>query len=225
MKILVVADIHGNLKNLNLLLEKIEKEKLDLIIIPGDFTDLFADYKDFDQLDVAEMLIQKFLSLKTKILCIPGNNDPYDMVYLFDEYGVNLHEKVVEHGGLDFAGFGGAKTPFATNFEPTDDEFKAGLAKIEKQLKGKFVFVSHAPPKDTKLDKVKAGDHVGSQIIKDFIVKHKPILAISAHILEARGEDKLGETKLFYPGALTEGYYGLVNLDKEIKCEIKNLKE
>lgn len=222
MKLLVAADIHGNLKNVDKLIKKVEKEKIDVVVLPGDFTDLFGDYKDFDQLDVAEMIIQRFLTLDAKVLCIPGNNDPYNIIYLFDEYGVNIHEKCVDVNGTLFTGFGGAKTPFATNFEPSDEEIEAGFKKIEKKLKPNFVLVVHSPPKDTKLDKIKSGEHVGSKKIRDFIIKHKPRLAISAHIFEARGEDILEKTKLFYPGALTEGYYGLVDLES-LKCEIKKL--
>ncbi len=223
MKFLVVCDIHGNLKNLNKLVDNF-KEKIDGIICPGDFTDLFADTTDFDQLDITEMETQKLLSLNKNLVCIPGNNDPYSVMEIFEYYKTSIQKKAKKINNLLFAGFGGAQTPFNTAYEPTDDEIKEGLAVIEKQLKGDFVFVAHNPPKDTKLDKLESGEHVGSKLFREFILKHKPVLAISAHIFEAKGEDKLGETTLFYPGALTEGFYGIVDIEgKKVKTEIKKL--
>jgi len=92
-----------------------------------------------------------------------------------------------------------------------------------KDVKGKFILVTHNPPFGTKLDKVETGEHVGSKVIREFIEKEKPLLAISAHIHEAGGIDKIGKTTIFYPGVAYEGYYGLVEVGDEIKCEIKKL--
>ena len=223
MKILVVCDIHGNAKNLTKLVETF-KEKIDAIVCPGDFTDLFADTTDFDQLDITETETQKLLSLNKHLFCVPGNNDPYDVLEIFEYYQTNVHKKIKKLNNLLITGFGGAQTPFNTSYEPTEEEIKEGLGKIEPQLKGDFVFVTHNPPKDTKLDKLESGEHVGSKLFRDFILKHKPLLAISAHIFEAKGEDKLGDTTLFYPGALTDGFYGIVDIEgKKVKCEIKKL--
>jgi len=90
-----------------------------------------------------------------------------------------------------------------------------------KNISGKFILITHNPPFGTNLDRTETGEHVGSKAVREFIEKNKPILAISAHIHEAGGIDKLGDTVLFYPGVAYEGKYGLVSINKEIKCEIK----
>jgi putative phosphoesterase len=221
MKILVIADIHGNFRALESALETMKKEKTDLVICPGDFTDIFSTPSEFSQLDIANLVIQKLLVLNKQILCVPGNQDPYETLELLGEYKINLHNKAKKINGIKFIGWGGARTPFNTIFEPSEEETRDALETLGRNAKD-FVLVVHNPPKETKLDLTSSGKHVGSPTIRDFILKKQPILAISAHIHEARGIDKLDKTTLFYPGPIFDGYYGIVEIKgKKVKCEIK----
>ena len=224
MKILVLADIHGDRAALDKVLDSI-KEGFDVVICPGDVTDMFNIPKEFSQMDMADMIIQKILALKKPLLCVPGNHDPYEMVHLLDDYGINLHEKVKKMGGVKFAGWGGALTPFNTIFEPTEEETTEALALLGGKVNGDFILVVHAPPKNTTLDRVASGEHVGSEAVRGFILEKQPLLAVSAHIHEAGGTDKLGKTTVFYPGPVYEGWYGIVILEgKTVKCERKQIK-
>lgn len=220
-KIMVVADIHGEFEKFSKIVDKTKEHDFDLVICPGDFTDVFNTPEGYSQVDITELILQKLLSFGKPVFCVPGNHDPYDTLDLLDEYDVNIHGRVKKLRGLEFVGFGGAATPFNTKFEPTEEEIKETLEKGVNDIKGKFILVTHNPPFGTNLDKTETGEHVGSKTIREFIEKNKPLLAISAHIHEAGGIDKLGETTLFYPGVAYEGYYGLVEVGKEIKCEIK----
>ncbi len=220
-KIMVVADIHGEFEKFSRIVDKTKEHDFDLVICPGDFTDVFNTPEGYSQVDITELILQKLLSFGKPVFCVPGNHDPYDTLDLLDEYNVNIHGRVKKLKGLEFVGFGGAATPFNTKFEPTEEEIKETLDKRANDIKGKFILVTHNPPFGTNLDKTETGEHVGSKSIRGFIEKNKPLLAISAHIHEAGGIDKLGETTLFYPGVAYEGYYGLVEVGKEIKCEIK----
>jgi hypothetical protein len=222
-KILVIADIHGEFEGFSKLVDKMREHDFDLVVCPGDFTDMYNTPEGFSQLDVAEMIVQKLLSLGKPVLCIPGNHEPYEILDVFEEYGVNLHGKVKKIKDFEFIGFGGAATPFNTKFEPTEDEIKQTLGMKVKERKGKFILVVHNPPFGTNLDKTETGEHVGSKAVREFIEKEKPILAISAHIHEAGGIDKLGKTTLFYPGVSYEGFYGLVEINDGVKCDIKRL--
>ena len=222
MKILVFGDVHGKIDVLSNIIKNI-KIKPDLVICPGDFTDMFERIEGFSQLDVSNMVIQKLVSFRCPVLCVPGNHDPYDILKLFDRYKINIHGKKRNINGLNFIGWGGALTPFHTLFEPSDEETISNLEKLSKGLKD-FVLIVHNPPKNTKVDKVFSGAHVGSEIIRNFIEKTKPILCISAHIHEAGGVDKIGNTTLFYPGPVYEGKYGIVNIEnKKVSCEIKKI--
>ena len=227
MRVLVLADIHGRLEKLEQVLSKAQKEKFDLVICAGNLTDCFENSLDIEQTDLADMVVQKLLLLKKPILCIPGNHDPFEVVALFEDYGINAHDKKRVFGGLAFIGFGGAQTPFNTVFEPSEAEVKEALDyNSEKLAPGKFILIVHNPPKDTKLDKVLSGEHVGSRAVREFILAKKPLLCIAAHIHEGAGEDKLGETVLFYPGPVVGGKYGIVEISGDkIKTEIKSVEE
>jgi hypothetical protein len=223
MKLLILSDIHGEYEKLNKVIESIE-DKFDIIVCNGDVTDMFNIPKEFSQLDIADLIIQKILSMNKPLLCVPGNHDPYEILNVFDDYGINLHEKIKTIEKIDFIGFGGADTPFNTMFEPSEREIEESLGKLKKEIKNRFVFVVHNPPKNTKLDLTSAGKHVGSGVIRNFILENKPILVISAHIHEASGIDKIDKTTLFYPGAVFDGFYGIVEItERGVECKIKKV--
>ncbi len=226
MKMLVVADMHGNTEALDAVLADAAKERFDIVICPGDFTDMYAPNAVFSQADAGEMIVQKLLAFNKSLLCVPGNQDPYEMLGVFDEYGVNLHGRVRKMHNMVFAGWGGALTPFNTLLEPTPEETKAALSLLKQKLAGKeFVMVVHNPPKDTKLDLAASAKHVGSEEVRKFVDEARPRLLISAHIHESGAVDKIGESTLFYPGPVFEGRYGVVELGKDgCKCRTVKVK-
>ncbi len=226
MKILIFADIHGEFERAGEVIDKVKTEGIDLIICPGDFTDMFNVPLGFSQMDIADMVLQRIMALHVPVFCVPGNHDPFEVLEMFNEYDVNIHGKIRRLDDMFFVGWGGALTPFNTIFEPTEEETRDVLTHLGKRLNpGKFILVVHNPPKNTKLDKTITGKHVGSQAIRDFIEKKQPLLCISAHIHEARGVDKINNTTLFYPGALYDGYYGIVEINGDkVKCESKRVE-
>ena len=219
---LVIADVHGKFEVLQKVMDEAGKEKFDVVICPGDFTDMFDIPPNFTQLDVADIVIQKLLIPNKPLLCVPGNHDPYEILEVFEEYGTNLHNKAKKVVGLTLAGWGGAPTPFNTLFEPPEEETKEALSRILKKVKGEWVLVVHSPPKGTSLDMIGQKKHVGSGAIKDVIMSKKPMLAISAHIHENSGTDKIGRTTVFYPGPAYNGFYGIVEISNgKAECHIK----
>lgn len=224
MKILVAADIHGDMEALDAVLADAAKEKPDMVLCPGDFTDMYSQNTAFSQADTGEMIVQKLLAFNKNLLCVPGNQDPYEMLAIFDEYGINLHGRTRKTLNTLFAGWGGALTPFNTLLEPTAEETKTAMTLFRQKLEGKdFVMLVHAPPKDTKLDVAGGQKHVGSDEIRQFVLEAKPRLLVSAHIHESGAIDRLGETTLFYPGPVFEGCYGIVELEKG-SCRCRMLK-
>ena len=222
MKILVIADIHGDFQTLEKILDK--SPGPDLVVCPGNFIDAFKLPPEFSQLDIADLILQKLLSLGKPLLCVPGNHDPPETLDLFEDYKINLHAKLKPFKGLQFLGYGGAHTPFNTLFEPTEEEVKEALNSLSNSVKNPLVLVVHNPPKNTKSDQLSSGKHVGSQAIRDFILAKKPILTLTAHIHEAAGQDILGGTVIFNPGPAFQGKFGLVEIGKTIKCKTLKLQ-
>ncbi|MBI4020123.1 MAG: metallophosphoesterase [Candidatus Aenigmarchaeota archaeon] len=223
MKILVLTDIHGKHEAVSKLLAGI-KTDYDMVLCAGDLTDMYDIPQGFSQMNIADLVIQKLAAQGKPVLCIPGNHDPFEILELFDDYGINLHGKHRKVLRVNFVGFGGASTPFNTLFEPTEEEIVGGLRKSAKTGED-FVLVVHMPPKDTKTDLITEGKHVGSRAIRDFILESRPVAAVSGHIHESQAIDRLGKTQLINPGPAFQGNYGIIEIKGgEAACEIRKAK-
>ncbi len=223
MKILAVADIHNDIENILQFLSKASVLKFDVIVCPGDFTDLAP--KGFSQEEIGRLVVDELKSVGKPVLGVPGNLD-LDVIKILEEEGISIHGegKIVEDVG--FFGFGGAKTPFGTSYEPSEAEIENGIRKSYKDIKGaKFkVMVTHSPPKNTKLDMIVSGAHVGSEIVRKLIEELKPEAVVCAHIHEARGVDVVGASKAINPGRFSEGYCGIIEVnDSGVTAKVVNL--
>ncbi len=210
MKILTLSCIHNDIENLMILFDQIKKIDFDIIVFPGDFTDLNFP-KGFERIDIARIIVAEFMDLDKPILSVPGSWDKELIEYL-DKEKISVHNKGVKIDDFGFYGYGGARTPFGTPFEPTDSEIVNGLKKGYEMIKDqKFkIQVTHMPPARTVIDRLYNGSHVGSEGIRDFIQEFKPNVAISSHIHEAKGFDDIGNSMLINPGRFPEGNAGFI---------------
>lgn len=87
-----------------------------------------------------------------------------------------------------------------------------------KKQKQSIIFLTHNVPYNTKLDKIldkkspRVGQHFGSYLARDLILKHKPLISIGGHMHEHFGKDKLGKTTI-----VNSGFGSYVNTILEIK--------
>ncbi|MEM5794343.1 MAG: metallophosphoesterase [Candidatus Aenigmatarchaeota archaeon] len=212
MRILAVSDIHNDVENIITYTDKISFINFDVIVLLGDFTDYNLP-KGFEARDIGELIIEEFKTFKKPMLAIPGNFDR-DLIELFKEKGINLHGegKIIENIG--FYGFGGARTPFHTPLEPSENEIEEGLKKGYEKVKNceVKVQVTHVPPFNSKVDIAYTGAHIGSEAVRKFIENYKPKVAICSHVHEARGLDEIETTKIINPGRFPEGYCGIIDV-------------
>lgn len=209
----VVSCIHGDVENLMKFLDKVSMLNIDIVVCPGDFTD-FALPKGFTRLDMASIILGEIRGLGKPILTVPGSWDGEVIDFLKKEkVSVHAEGKIVD--GIGFYGYGGARTPFNTPFEPSEGEIELGLERSFSDIKKATIKiqVTHAPPSRTKVDKIATGANVGSESVRSFIEKNQPNAAVCAHIHEGRGVDELGRTKIINSGRFPEGYVGLIGID------------
>lgn len=226
MEILAMSCIHNDIENIIGLIEQAKKYRFDVVVFPGDFTDLNFP-KNFDRIDIAKIIVAELRLLGKPLLCVPGSWDK-DIIEYLDSKGVSLHGRGTVVNGVGFYGYGGARTPFGTPFEPQDDEIESGLKRGYEQVKDAKlkVQVTHMPPARTAVDRIPSGAHVGSEGVRRFIENNRPDLAISAHIHEARGSDDLKKTVLVNPGRLPEGSCAMISLNSDgAKVRMLNLTE
>jgi Icc-related predicted phosphoesterase len=218
MKIISFGDIHEDYSNLIPL--KNELENADLVIVTGDLT-------NFNGRKEAEKVIEAIMKYNENILAQLGNLDLPEVNDYLTEKGINLHRNGFIRDDVGIFGVGGSNpTPFNTPTEFSEVEIETFLHEgIDKVKDTKFkIMVPHMPPKDTKIDIISTGAHVGSQSVRDFILKHKPDISLSGHIHEARGRDKIENTIVFNAGMFREGGYVVITKTPEgLSAELKVL--
>jgi len=132
-----------------------------------------------------------------RMYVIPGNHESEGDIGRFcEQYGFhNLHGKTLEIEGHAVAALGYSNpTPFNTPGEYSEQELADRLQEFDSL--DPFVLICHAPPKGTKLDRVREGQHFGSTAVRDFIDRRQPRYFYCGHIHEAAGQqDTIGRTQ------------------------------
>jgi len=222
MKILAVSDLHGEIKPI---ITYLENNKVDLIIVAGDIT-------HFGPPELGEDLLNEISSFEIPVMAIPGNCDPESIHTNIDNsQAINIHARNVIIRNIGICGFGGSNpTPFDTPLEFEEvqiyDEAKRAIEKIKNEKI--TLFITHAPPYNTKTDLLPSGVHVGSKSLRKIIEDVQPTVNICGHIHEASGTDKIGKTTIVNPGELSHGHACLIQIpddsqEEEIETEIIKL--
>lgn len=223
MRILVIGDMHNDVENLMQYIDMASQLRFDIIVCPGDFTDIAP--KGFSSIEIGRLILEQLKATGKPLLAVPGNQDDR-MIPVFEREGISVHGRGKVVDGIGFYGFGGAKTPFGTAYEPGEEDIEAGVRDAYESVKDVpiRVQVTHNPPIGTRLDMISTGAHVGSPVVRKLIEELKPAAAICAHIHEARGVDEIGQTKVINPGRFPEGYCGIIDIrEGTVDMKVVNL--
>ncbi len=192
MKILASGDIHGDTNLAKKLVEKAEKENVDLVVLCGDLT--YAE-RSLDN------IIGPFVAKGKKVLIIPGNHETVATAdFLAELYGIkNIHGISVRYKDVGIFGCGGANIGL---FQLEENEIfqllKQGFERIS-YLKKK-IMVTHVHPSGTKMEKF-TSIFPGSKGVRQAIEKFQPDIALCSHVHEAEGiEEKIGKTRVINVG-------------------------
>ncbi|RKX70657.1 hypothetical protein DRP53_04180 [candidate division WOR-3 bacterium] len=185
MRILALADLHGRKI-------KLEGRSVDLVVIAGDITQ-FGGYHE------AKRVLAPITASGLRLLAVPGNCDYPGVATYLSEIGANCEERLMVIDGFGFLGLGGSNpTPCNTPNEFPEAELKQRLNRFLAEKIS--VLISHAPPYNTTVDLTHSRTHAGSRSVRDFIEEVEPELVICGHIHEAKGEDRIGKTRIINPG-------------------------
>jgi len=188
----------------------------DVVLLPGDMTNGGIHHL-LRLLDILE-------EVNEAIYAVPGNLDTPQILAHLSREGYNLHRTHVAYEDFVLAGVGGA-LPFAGKFVFSEAQLAAML---DESIQGApdlpLVLVCHQPPYGTACDRLSDGQHVGSQAVRDFILRVQPALCFTGHIHEAQAVDRLGQTHILNPGPLwlSRAYaYAELEAGRVIACEIR----
>ena len=211
LRILACGDIHLELKLFNEVLELVKNEKIDLLILPGDFCNaraLDSDAKVNDFLLQANPLVKILEKIDIPIFFVLGNHDPVELgpILSNNPFVSNLHGRRIRWNNYVFGGIGGSHMvppqllkltiPFIErgfSQEIYDKGFKL-TRKISSDNTSIFLY-SNVPkmyqdafPCDiliTHTPPLLLNDkeyNISSSGIYELISRYKPMLCISGHI-------------------------------------------
>src|SRR5690242_13150274 len=182
MKLLIFSDIHTD----KTALERLMEIEADYYFCAGDLANFG---RGLDQL--GPVLAKR----AERMYVIPGNHESEDDIVRFcDRFGFhNFHGQTTVIDGYTVAGLGYSNpTPFNTPGEYSEAELAERLAKF--QGLEPLVLICHCPPKATRLDRAREGQHFGSTSVREFIDRNQPDYFYCGHIHEAAGaEDTIGK--------------------------------
>ena len=218
MKILAFTDFHGKQEAYQYAKELIANEKPDFVIVAGDIINY-----DSSQ---AKLLLFDLAAAGFPVYFVPGNMDSEELGNWAGGENVHaLHGRCENREGVSLIGLGGSPHgPFKTIFEYSEE----GAAKLVGAAArgyrlGKLILVSHCPPRNTKVDRVSSGEHIGSTAVREFVERRQPVLVISGHVHEAQGTDTLGPTILVNTGPAQRGHYAHITLGDNVRVKFAKL--
>jgi putative phosphoesterase len=214
MRIIAFTDIHGSYDRLEEILQK--ESSFDAVIIGGDLT-------THGTADEARSVIQRLQSLGKPVLAVAGNMDLPAFDSAYERLGVNINAKGIVVGDTGFFGIAGCPfTPMNTPYEISETEIalRANMGWRSVDAARWKVFVPHAPPRGTTLDRISIGKHVGSVAVREFVELHQPDVLVCGHIHESRGVDTLGKTQMVLCGTAARGYYAVIEITDAVKIRL-----
>ncbi len=200
MKILLLSDIHSQIDLIANICEDLSHS--ELVIISGDITNFGGKAQTREVIE----LIEKYNS---NILAVGGNCDLKESIMYLESKNISLHNKLVSKDGFNFVGTSGV-LPEVDNGAAKIEHFKNSLNLADKDKP--LIVVTHQPAYATKTDMSYSGAHCGNKLLRQLIDQKEPILAISGHIHEAVGYEKIGKTTFVNPGPACNGYYATVDI-------------
>jgi len=191
MKLLIFSDIHGKKSSL----EKLMDIEADYYFADGDLANWGRG------LDELGPIMQK---RGERMYVLPGNHESAgDIARFCRQFGFHdFHSQSMQIGRWAVAGLGYSNpTPFNTPGEYTELELAERLEPFAAL--DPLILICHTPPKNTKLDRVREGQHFGSQAVRDFIDRYQPLYFYCGHIHEAAGaHEVIGRTQCWNVGPL-----------------------
>lgn len=215
MKLIAFTDIHGSYERVDKILST--EKRYDAIIIGGDLTTMGSARE-------AEDALTLFLSHGKPVLVVAGNMDPPQLEETFSQLEVSINARGVILANVGV--FGVSASPFSPLHTPYEISEEEILKRAEKgwnmvQSAQWKIFVPHAPPRKTKLDQIRSGDHVGSVSVRSVIEKHQPDVVVCGHIHESRGQDVIGRSQAINCGPAGKGYYAWIEIQDDVRVEAR----
>lgn len=206
MRLLFVADLHYSLKQFDWLVAN--AGGYDVAVIGGDLLDLASPLDP----DVQIAIVEKYfatLRLKSKLVVSSGNHDGDSRNESDESVAEWLHHSREEGLHVDGEGFdlGDVRITVCPWWDGDQSraELEALLVREATLVKGRWIWVHHAPPEGSKTSWT-GRKFVGDKYLRAWIDRFQPDIVLSGHIHNSPfyGDgswiDRIGGTWVFNPG-------------------------
>jgi Icc-related predicted phosphoesterase len=215
MRLLAFADIHGAYDRVEHVLGR--EKPFDAVVLAGDVTTRGTEQEVSDAL-------ARFSHFGPPLLAVAGNMDSASFDPLFERLGIGIngHGRLLSDVGF-FGVSGSPFTPMHTPYEISEEEIatRSEHGYQEVQSARVKVYVPHAPPSESMVDRLLRGGHGGSTAVRRFIEGRAPDVVVCGHIHEARGLDRIGPSQIINCGPAAEGSYAIITIGETIQVELK----
>ena len=202
MKLLVLADIHGQEITLQNVLDTVLNLKVPptSCLIAGDVTN-FGTIAELNKM--LNMIAPNF----EETLFVAGNCDPYFELNELESTAMYIESNPHKTNSFTTIGFG-----------RQDPRINQRVLRKLNRAKEKVCLLTHAPPFGTAADKVSFDRHAGSKELKYTIDRYPNIfLVISGHIHDSPIIDTIDICTIVNPGPITRGNFAVICIDEDFR--------
>jgi len=203
MIVLGISDLHGRLEALEAILT--QAGPCDVVALAGDITH-FGSPQDVDR------IVEICRSYANRVLAVAGNCDNARVENRLNELGVGIAVRGIVIDGVGFHGLSGIPPWRPGMYQFPEDVLASNLLVGFQQISDglSHVLLTHVPPRETGVDRVIWGCHVGSRAVQEFVSRVQPDLVVCGHVHEGRGVETHGKTKIVNCGHAASGYYAKI---------------
>jgi len=193
MKILAMADLHGDLDIYLQLKRLVGSYDVQVVVLAGDLLEAFRSDLTIEQAqrENANQIVEVLKSLSIPVLYIMGNDDLIELGYQ-DNLIQSIHVQRVIIGRYAFVGYQ-YSLPFMLGiFEKAEPEIQKDMLTIDPLLDEKTVFITHSPAygvRDEGIHIPTRDIHAGSRSILEAIQRRRVRAHIHGHIHQCFGRD------------------------------------
>ncbi len=193
MKILAMADLHGDLGIYCQLKELVRTFDVEVVVLAGDLLHSFRSDLTIEQAqsENANQISKVLHSLSIPVLYIMGNDDLIELDCQ-NKLVQSIHGRRVVIGRFAFVGYQYSLPFMAGIFEKAESEIEKDLLMIEPLLDANTLFVTHSPAYgflDLGIPIPGRDIHVGSNSILELIQRRNVKAHVHGHIHQCFGRE------------------------------------
>lgn len=185
LRILASADIHGVIEVYEWLRAAVSHHCADVLILAGDL--LIGGWEEEQSEHARTFVIPLLQTIPVPVFFIMGNDDHIELEP-GNENVRSAHANKLSLGGFSIVGYQYSPPFVGSCHEKPDREIAEDLRGIEPLLDETSILVTHSPAFGY-VDRIYAGDHVGSSAIRELLDRANVLCHIHGHIHHSFGRD------------------------------------